>query len=136
MRLIYILSTQFQSMNTENPSSAEQHDKHEIVNKVICYLQENYSNINNIQELTGIFGISYRWLAEIFTEETGLTMTDHLNRIRIGHACQKILKGNEQLTRIAFDVGFRNYNSFIRLFKDYIGCPPLKLANMLGIIIE
>ncbi|MGE5557842.1 MAG: AraC family transcriptional regulator [Bacillota bacterium] len=103
--------------------------RYNLVADVMSYLENNYTSITNLDEILGKLKISYSRLAHIFNEETGSSVYDFLNRTRIGHACRMLMENHGEITEIAYNVGFKSYNNFIRAFKRLVGCSPLEFRN-------
>lgn len=136
IRMNYLIGKYISDYNTVDHSSSLSLSNHNMVSGVISHLYENYKDIDNIKDLSKKYFTSYNRLAIIFSEETGITIMDYLNRIRISIACKKLIQKNESLTITAYNAGFNNYNNFGRIFKDIIGCTPQKFINFLGIPIQ
>lgn len=111
------------------PDHHEALRKYKQVEEVISYLEQNYTSHKNLEEVLALLQISYSRLAAIFKQETGLSIYDYLARIRIGHACRMLIESDTDITKIAYNIGFQNYNNFARIFKHLVGCPPLEFRN-------
>ncbi|MFR6327950.1 MAG: helix-turn-helix domain-containing protein [Eisenbergiella sp.] len=68
------------------------------------------------------------YLSRIFHDETGRTITDYLNEIRI-EAAKEMLAERYALKDIAVRSGFNNYTYFLKIFKDYTGRTPKEYLN-------
>lgn len=73
-------------------------------------------------------GTNSSCLSRVFHEETGKTITDYMNEIRI-EAAKKMLAEGYALKEIADKSGFKNYTYFLRIFKDYTGMTPKEYRN-------
>lgn len=78
-----------------------------------------------IDDIAKKVGLSPSRLSHLFKEETGETILEALNRMRINQAALLIGNpGGRTPTEAALDVGFQNYNHFAAQFKKYMGSSP------------
>lgn len=100
------------------------------VGALLQEIQNNYCQKLSLQELGEKYDMTPNYLNTKFKKETGYTFIDFLNRYRITKA-NELLKQQPQLKvyEIAELVGFSDYNYFIKVFKKYVGYPPLKMYH-------
>jgi AraC-like DNA-binding protein len=60
--------------------------------------------------------LSVTAFCKFFKRATGLTVTDYLNDIRIGNACELLIETDLQIKEIAYQVGFQSLTYFNRVF--------------------
>lgn len=104
------------------------------VRKVERMLQEQYARRITLGELSETTRLHPSSLARGFRLETGVTIGDYLNRIRIQHACRLIAEGNMPLTDIADACGFADQSHMTRAFKDVTGIAPGALRRDISAI--
>lgn len=63
-------------------------------------------------------------LCRLFKRETGSTLTQYLHRLRINEAMEFLADGEEDLSRLAFDLGFSSHSHFTSVFRRELGVPP------------
>ena len=63
-------------------------------------------------------GANSSYLSRVFHEETQMTVTEFLNRIRVEQA-QKLLEEDIPMKDIVYRCGFRSYPYFLKIFKEY-----------------
>ena len=68
--------------------------------------------------------LSGTYFRMIFKEITGKPFILYLNELRVYHAIVLIKKSNMNLSEIAYDVGYGEFQNFHRAFKKIIGCSP------------
>ena len=101
------------------------HHKHyDKVQNVIQYIQENFHKDLKINDIISMCNLSSTYFRMIFKEITGKSFVSYLNELRIYHAIVLIKKSNMNLSEIAYDVGFGEFQNFHRAFKKIIGCSP------------
>ena len=60
----------------------------------------------------------------VFKQEIGVTPYRFLVRARIRRAVERLTRGDEAITRIAYDVGFGDLSNFVHTFRRELGCTP------------
>jgi AraC family transcriptional regulator, transcriptional activator of pobA len=100
-----------------------------LVQQAILFLSEYYASDIPVQDLANSINISYRHLARIFKQVTGLTIVEKLNDIRVYEA-KKLLKDTDKTIReIAREVGFENEYYFSNTFTHRAYTSPSKFRK-------
>jgi AraC-like DNA-binding protein len=73
-------------------------------------------------------GASGRTLARIFIAETGLTFGAWRKRLVLQEAVRRLGSG-EQVTAVAFDLGYQSLSAFIEMFRKELGASPRQYAR-------
>jgi AraC-like DNA-binding protein len=68
-------------------------------------------------------------LCRAFRQATGGTLHQHLTRLRLASALQKLPQYRERLTALALDVGFSSHSHFTQAFRSYFGRAPSALLS-------
>lgn len=101
----------------------------EPVEEAVKYLQKNYKKTVSLSSCAASIGVNSSYLSRIFHEETGSTLTEYLNRIRVEKA-KELLKERRPLKEVVSLCGFRSYSYFLKIFKEYTQQTPKEyLAN-------
>ncbi|SDR93404.1 AraC family transcriptional regulator, arabinose operon regulatory protein [Paenibacillaceae bacterium GAS479] len=77
-----------------------------------------------IEELARSVGLSESRLSHLFKDNTGESIVEALNRMRIKQAALLIAHMNRTAAEAAHLVGFQNYNHFTRQFRKYMSVTP------------
>jgi len=88
------------------------------------YLSIHMRKTVQIEELSRSIGISPSRLSHLFKEQTGLSIIDALNQMRIRQAALLLKHTNRSASEVAYEVGFHNYNHFINQFRKWFGTNP------------
>lgn len=88
------------------------------------YLTRNMDQPIRIEELAKSVGLSLSRLSHLFKQETGASVLEHLNRLRLQQAALLMEHMGRSATEAALDVGFYNYNHFAALFRKAYGISP------------
>lgn len=89
------------------------------------YVEENYNNPElSLNYLSDLFDINPKYLSRLFKDEIGEKFVDLLISHRIERAKQLMLETDRAIQDISEEVGYTNYNSFNRAFKNVVGVAP------------
>jgi AraC-like DNA-binding protein len=86
----------------------------------------------NIGRLAAELGHSRFHVSRVFRRVTGLTMTQHRNRVRISEALTRLAAGQRNLASLAADLGFADQSHLCRVVRAALGEPPSRLRDQLG----
>lgn len=96
----------------------------ENLKKVIRYINENYASCIHLDELAKLVNLNPQYFCRYFKRNTGKTITEYVNEIRIEKAAQALLETDDKIITIAQNAGFENTGYFIRRFKEEKGLTP------------
>ncbi|MCA0754787.1 helix-turn-helix domain-containing protein [Paenibacillus sp. N4] len=94
------------------------------IEHALQYLSRHMSDSIRIEDLAKAVGLSASRLSHLFKQETGESVVEHLNRLRLRQAALLMVHMGRNASEAALDVGFNNYNHFAALFRDMFGCSP------------
>ncbi len=92
--------------------------------EVIRYIGENYAGQISLDALSSVTGYHKSYICTVFKKDTGITINEYLNFIRIKHAAEFLTYANCDLTSVCSAVGFFNISHFNRTFKRFLNVPP------------
>ncbi len=90
----------------------------------IKYLKENYGKKITLSEIAEKVHLTKNYLCNIFVRDTGLTVFELLNQIRMEEAEMLLLYSDLRISEIAEKCGFENMGYFIKKFKAVFGTTP------------
>lgn len=91
---------------------------------VISYIHAHLGERLNLSDLAQRSGISERHLHRLFKTHTGQSFTHYIQNLRIERAQQSLRSTAKKIQQIAEDVGYRDVDSFYRVFKQIVGQTP------------
>jgi len=94
------------------------------VQKAITYIDSDLTADLSLSALAAMQNVSAGYLSALFKQETGQTLTEHVNRKRIKHAMQLLKTTNLQIQTIAQYCGIVDVHYFSKMFKKYAGKTP------------
>ena len=95
-----------------------------MVSSIISYLNHHYGTITSLEEIAEHFFITKYHLCRIFKAATNSTVMEHLNSIRLLHACRMLEDTSMSITDISYSCGFHSSAYFSGAFKKALGISP------------
>lgn len=130
MECVHYLENSHELKKGKKPSDNQQTQDNfsaEVVQDIISRLDEDCSQQMSLGELARYYHISEPYLSTVFKKLTGKSLTNYIMEIRIEKACQLIAmnkSGTDKLYAIAQEVGYDNYQYFVRVFRKTMGVSP------------
>ncbi|MFC3797966.1 helix-turn-helix domain-containing protein [Cohnella sp. GCM10012308] len=90
----------------------------------IHFLSVHMRSPVQIETMSKAIGLSSSRLSHLFKAQTGLSVIDALNRMRIRQAALLLEHTDRSAAEVAYDVGFHNYNHFMNQFRKWAGTNP------------
>jgi AraC family transcriptional regulator of arabinose operon len=87
-------------------------------------LDERYRNPPSLEELAEDAGLSSSRLAHLFRDETGMSIQSYIVERRLLMAAMLIVQSDEQISQIAYRVGFGDVSNFNHSFKRRFAMSP------------
>ena len=73
------------------------------------------------------FGLTERYLSEFYKRNTGVNLSNYIEKVRMDHA-QQLLQEGVPVQDTAQQVGYINVNTFRRAYRRQFGVNPSKEA--------
>lgn len=96
----------------------------ELVKSAVELIQMNYKENIVLGDIADKLHVSKSYLSTLFRKETGKTLLEAVNDIRIGNAEKMLRSTNLSLTEIAFESGYDSQSYFCKMFKRKHGMTP------------
>lgn len=90
----------------------------------IDYMQSNIQDDITLTDIASKVNLSPNYFSCLFKQETGLSFTDFLSRMRIEHAKHLLRTTNLMINEISAQCGFSDIAYFSRFFKHVTGANP------------
>lgn len=106
-----------------SPGEMEPKGSAETVQRILAYINENLTTIENLDVLEQAFFFSKSYINRIFKRATGTSVWDYivLKRLLLAHS---LLKEGKQACIVASECGFFDYSSFYRQYRRRFGVSP------------
>lgn len=110
----------------ENPKlPVDDYSNNSIIWDICRYIHENLAENLTYQHLQERFHVSRYQLTELFTRNTGISLTEYIIQKRLIKVTTLVRNGSG-IEAAAFEAGFRNYSNFYKEFLKYHNISPRK----------
>ena len=100
-----------------------------LVDAVRHYIRQHYREDLTRNELADVVHITPNYLSKRFHTETGMSLREYINQLRIEDAKRLLLSTNITISEIANEVGFDNISYFSTVFRKLCGVSPIEWSN-------
>jgi AraC family transcriptional regulator of arabinose operon len=87
-------------------------------------LDQQYRDPPSLERLAEVVGLSASRLAHLFRDETGMSIQSYIVERRLFMAAMLIVQSDEQISQIAYRVGFGDVSNFNHSFKRRFAMSP------------
>lgn len=103
--------------------------RHWLIDRITEYIQENYSSSITMKSVARRFYLNPSYFCKLFRDETGVTFTHYLMRLRVEKAKELMSVSTKKFYDIATAVGYSNVQYFSTIFKEIEGITPTQYRN-------
>jgi AraC-like DNA-binding protein len=103
------------------------------LDQVIRHLHERMAQPIRLEEVAKVAGLAPKSFCRFFRANTGKTLIEYVNALRIGESCRLLLETTVPVTEIAFRVGFNNLSNFNRRFRELKGLSPREFRSQISL---
>lgn len=96
----------------------------ELIPETEKILKEKYREKISIETIAQQFGVTEKYLHSRFRKETGHTIKEYLNELRLAYAVRNLENTKLGISEIRKASGFPNPNSFFTAFRRKFACTP------------
>jgi len=104
-------------------------EKNELASGIDAYLDENLSKHISLEDLCKRFSVTKNQLYTLFHTYFKTTVTAYVLLKRLSRAKSLLATTNLPVSQVSEQVGFSDYNYFIRMFKKKTGYTPLQFRK-------
>ena len=94
------------------------------VKRTKTVLDQQYRDPPSLEKLAELVGLSASRLAHLFRDETGMSIQSYIVERRLLMAAMLIVQSDEQISQIAYRVGFGDVSNFNHSFKRRFAMSP------------
>ncbi|WP_274652612.1 AraC family transcriptional regulator [Paenibacillus humicola] len=115
----------FAAMASQMDELKDSYGARAIVTEIRKFIIGNYANPDlSLDFLSDKFQLNAKQVSKMFKEEFGENFVDFLIGIRMSRAKELLAETQKSMQQISLEVGYYNYNSFNRAFKNTVGLSP------------
>ena len=115
-----------EKVNSRNKAGSRSQNTY---NRVLQHMRNNYFHIKSMKQLAKEVNIDPAYLSRIFRRFHKETPYKFLIRLKMSHAASLLLKSDELVKSVAYEIGFQNQFHFSRCFKSVYGISPEKFIQ-------
>ena len=104
----------------------------DAVYKVIEYIKSNYRRHMSLEDIAASTYLSKTYLSSLFKKETGYSISEYINIVRIERSKSLLMEENMSIIEIANLCGFEDQSYFTKVFKHIVGITPKKYRENRG----
>ncbi|CAI6083123.1 AraC family transcriptional regulator [Cohnella sp. JJ-181] len=96
-----------------------------LIGAVKEMVEQNYTDANlSLQSIADALKMSSGYLGRYYRSKTSVSVADHINEVRLGHAAALLEQTDDSIVEIIGRTGFSNESYFFKLFKKRTGVTP------------
>ncbi|MEG0037980.1 MULTISPECIES: AraC family transcriptional regulator [Bacteroides] len=99
------------------------------LNKVMNYLQKNYSETIRLSDVADMINMSEASFCRFIKQHTSKSFVDLLTDMRLGIATRSLIDSPLSIAEIGYSCGFNNLSNFNRTFKKKKGVTPTEFRD-------
>lgn len=93
------------------------------------YIGLNYREQIKAEDIISLVKYSQSHFMRLFKRETGYSITEYINHVRVEKACLDLMYSQKSLTEIAISNGFSTPQYFSKVFSGIMGIAPIQFRN-------
>lgn len=102
---------------------------HRATTAIVEHLRCHYTEPLSLDELSRKLNYTPQYISSLFHKDTGMSLQEFLQRMRVEEACRLIEQGEQQMVRIAQKVGYGDVKHFARVFRRIKGISPREFRS-------
>jgi len=101
----------------------------DVVFKITNYIKKHCGEKLTLDQLAKEVYLSKSYLSSIFKQETGMSLTSYITKVRVEKSKKLLLEGGSSLAVISAQCGFKDQSYFTKVFKKETGVSPKRFRN-------
>jgi AraC-like DNA-binding protein len=95
-----------------------------VSTKIVIYIDAHYMEPVSLDAISQSVDYNSSYVCTVFKKDTGITVNDYLNFVRIKQAAEYLSYTNLDIGTVCALSGFQNQSHFNRTFRKFLGVPP------------
>lgn len=104
-------------------------ERPELLDRVAAYIEKNYTEHITIDDLARCFFVSNSTISHLFKQKMGVSVYRYITQRRL-IAAKTLIGQKLPLEEISQQVGFSDYSTFYRAFKQEFGISPRQFSQL------
>ncbi len=124
-----LIFTYMKRMYIERSAGTMKAEKPELLDRITGFIEENYAGRITVDDLARQFYVSNSTISHLFKQKMGVSLYRYVTQRRL-IAAKNMIGEKISLEEIAHRVGFADYSTFYRAFKQEFGISPRKFGKL------
>ena len=121
-KLVRIIEVLLEEKGRKGP--VELTDINSRIEKVKVFLERNWDKKVTLEDAAGRVFLSPKYLSRVFKKNTGESFNEFKLKVKLDKAREMLENTGFTIQQIAYELGYMNIESFIRIFKKFNGLTP------------
>ena len=104
-------------------------EKPELLDRIAAYIEKNYANHITVDALARHFYVSSSTISHLFKQKMGVSLYRYITQRRL-IAAKSLIAQRVPMEEISLRVGFVDYSTFYRAFKQEFGISPRRFSQL------
>lgn len=122
--LHYVLQSLFRPLRNE-----QYHETNTLAKKAMNYINQNFRKPISLNDLAKELNVSPFYVSKLIKSAFGKNFTDVVGEVRIEES-KRLLKEQQRVKKVAFDVGFQSQSYFAKMFRKMVGMTPKEYQDL------
>lgn len=101
-----------------------QSNEEEIILSAKLYIEQQYRYSLTLDRLAQYVGVSKYHLQRLYKRSTGMSPLAYATKLKMLDATEQLVRTDDTITEIAYDLGFKSSSHFSSMFRQYTGYSP------------
>lgn len=101
-----------------------QNHKNEVITSAKQYIHNHMNKKIQAEDVAAHVNLSTSYFTIYFKAKTGINFRDYVLKVKIEEAKRLLKTSGDNISQVAYAVGYDDYRSFYRAFKNYTGLTP------------
>lgn len=116
-------------ISSSNSQEAQLHGEEDIIQSAKKYLNEHYCENISIVDVANHVCLSPGYFSTYFKQKTNENFVAVLKRMRLEKAKELLMDKNVKISHIPYQIGFKSYSYFTKVFQESYGVTPTDYRN-------
>ena len=113
----------------ERSAGAMKAEKPELLDRITAYIEQNFQQHITVEDLAKQFYVSNSTISHLFKQRMGVSLYRYITQRRL-IAAKSLIAQKVAMEEIAHRVGFMDYSTFYRAFKQEYGISPRQFSQL------
>ena len=123
------LLTQIKRATADRAAHTLEAEKPELLDRIMAFVETHYMGSISIGDVAKEFFVSSSTVSHLFKQKLGISFYRFVTQRRLITA-KTLIEDGTLLESVAIQIGFRDYSSFYRAFKQEYGISPRQYRGM------